>query len=365
MGGGSLTISCHASLEEALKDATHILCQIRPGGMEARALDEQMALNAGVPGDEGIGPGGLAAFLRSRQAMESILSECAAIAPSAVFFQMTSPLSLMMGLVSDYYPQSGYGICELPGTTLRRVLQHVEDRLGYGQLRPALAGLNHRSWFYDFRDRCRVDRTADVLNAIDDSDLVQVDPEVIRQYGAVPVHYLSLFLHSSRHVRDQRRAGHTRGAQLSHWSKLLNQAYGNSSDLNPHRVTQLLDQRKINWYEEGVLPVLSAFLTAGPAALPLNVSNRGSISGIPDNAIVETYCEINDGKAIPLVAPPLPELPAQLTTDLVKYEQAALALPLNPSPQAVNEVLARHPLCSSGNFIELATAISHVAEIGA
>jgi len=357
----SFAISCHAALQEALKDATHILCQIRPGGMEARAIDEQMALNAGFPGDEGIGPGGLAAFLRSRKTMERILSDCAETSPSAVFFQMTSPLSLMMGLVADYFPGSGYGVCELPTTTLRRILRLVEDRLGYGQLRPAFAGLNHRSWFYDFRDRNGVDRTADVLNAIDDSNLVQVDPEIIRKYGAVPVHYLSLLLHSGRHVRNQRSAGQTRGEQLSLWSMQLNRAYCDSSGVNSRRVTDLLEERKIDWYEEGVLPTLRAFLMPGETRAPLNMRNSGSILGIPENAIVETYCRISNGKAEPIVAPPLPELPAQLTVDLVKYEQAALALPLNPSPKLVNEVLVRHPLCRMGDVTTLATEISRIA----
>ncbi|MGI9205024.1 MAG: hypothetical protein ACR2Q3_13500 [Woeseiaceae bacterium] len=357
-------ISCHDSLAEALSDATHILCQIRPGGMSARSLDEQLALNAGLPGDEGIGPGGLAAFLRGRQTMEDILAECSRTAPSAVFLQMTSPLSLMTGLTSDYYSETGFGVCELPTTTLRRISRHVEDRLGFGSLQPALAGLNHRSWFYGFRDQNGVDRTLDVLDAITDGDLVQVDPRIIRQYGAIPVHYLSLFLHSKRHVSRQRDARQTRGEELSDWSTQLDRAYCHGAEVDYRHVTKLLRDRNIDWYKEGVLPALKALLSSEPVRLPLNLPNRGSIQGVPDNAIIEIYAHVHDGAATPTAVPPLPELPGKLTRELVGYEQAVLALPPNPSPEDVHGVLTLHPLCRSGNFSELAAEISHASKTG-
>jgi len=360
-GDADLEISCHGSLNEALRDASHILCQIRPGGMKARSLHEQLAVDAGLPGDEGIGPGGLAAYLRGRKPMEDILSECSRTAPSAVFFQMSGPLSLMTSLASTYYPASAYGVCELPTTTLRRILDRVEDRLGYGRLLPTLAGLNHRSWFYDFRDREGVDRTPDVLDAITDCELVQVDPNVIRRYGAVPMHYLSLFLHPKRHVSRQLRAQQTRGEELSYWSAQLDRAYCRAARVDYCHVTKLLQERKIDWYQEGVLPALQAFLSSEESKLPLNMPNRGRILGVPDDACVETYVNIVNGCVVPAVVRPLPELPGQLTLDLVRYEQAALALPPNPSPDDVHDVLTLHPMCCSGEFTELATAISQAA----
>ena len=55
------------SLPDALNQADIIVSQIRVGGMAARAQDEQMALEVGIPGDEGVGPSGLAAYLRGRE----------------------------------------------------------------------------------------------------------------------------------------------------------------------------------------------------------------------------------------------------------------------------------------------------------
>lgn len=42
----------------------------------------------------------------------------------------------------------------------------------------------------------RRDCTAEVLDAVDTPDLVGVEPEIIREYGAVPLPYLRLYLHT-------------------------------------------------------------------------------------------------------------------------------------------------------------------------
>ena len=51
--------------ERALTGSDVVLIQTRIGGYAARAFDESFSLPYGVPGDEGLGPGGLSAAYRS------------------------------------------------------------------------------------------------------------------------------------------------------------------------------------------------------------------------------------------------------------------------------------------------------------
>jgi len=166
-GVTGVIVSTHQSLESALTDATHLLCQIRPGGMESRAKAERAALATKISGDEGLGPSGLAVFLLGRSAIQTVIDQCAR---------------------SVNYPASLHS----------KVFDFIQSRTGLKKLTYSLAGLNHQSWLYDFRDTENIDRKNEVIAAIDDPELVNVDPNIIQRMKAIPMPYLKLFFHTNR-----------------------------------------------------------------------------------------------------------------------------------------------------------------------
>src|SRR4051794_31780682 len=117
------------SLPEAVRGCDAVLCQVRPGGMEARAEDETMALAEGVPGDEGLGPSGLANYLRSIPVTDAIAEAWADHAPHATFLQLSSPLGLTVARIARRTGLRVLGLCELPATTSAALLAAVEPRL--------------------------------------------------------------------------------------------------------------------------------------------------------------------------------------------------------------------------------------------
>jgi 6-phospho-beta-glucosidase len=352
-----IDLSICDSLESAVTGATHILCQVRPGGMAARAHDEQMAIQAGVPGDEGIGPAGLSAFLRGRPVTDNILRACATVAPSAVFLQMTSPLGLTTALANQHYPERAYGVCELPNVISTRVLAHIQSKVKNVPLTWSLAGLNHQSWLYAFKDRAGFDRTHEVLCAITDDDLLGVDSHVIVEQGAVPMPYLRLYLHSDRELARQQAVPQTRGDELIEWSQHLSELLRDGTSASFKRALALIAFRKPDWYKHGVIPVLAALASPNESIVALNVRNQGAITDVSEDAIVETMCVVTSGAANPLPAPPLPPGPDRLTRQLVGYEQAVLALPATPTELELEEVLAMHPLVPSAVIGILAKSI--------
>jgi len=359
-GTTGVTVSTHKNLESALTGATHVLCQIRPGGMESRAKAERAALAAKIPGDEGLGPSGLAVFLLGRPAIQDVLNQCARYAPNAVFMQMSSPLGLFVALAQRTLPKPAFGICELPSVTALKVLDFIQSRTGLKNLTYSLAGLNHQSWLYDFRDADDIDRTNEIIAAIDDPKLVSIDPNIIQQMGAIPIPYLKLFFHTDRELAKQLKNSITRGEELMAWFNDLDHAYCDGHQPNLKRVSSLLSDRNMNWYRDGIIPALQKFTSREDQIFPLNLENNGAIEGIDDTAIVEVLCKIGNGVAQPYKTATLPKLPAQLTQRLVAYEQKSLSLPNKPTVRQLEDVLALHPMVQQQN---IKSAANHIRSV--
>ena len=357
-GERTLRLTAHSSIDEALLGASYVLCMIRPGGMRGRARDEHIALEAGVPADEGLGPGGLACFLRGRPLIEAVLARCRECAPDGSLLMMTSPLGLNVALARALFGPRSYGLCELPIVTSRMVVRHAVARLGCERITHCHAGLNHQSWLYAFRDEHGNDVTERVLASIDSPELVDVDPEAIRAYGAVPVPYLKLFLHRDRVIQKQRSQGVVRGAVLTEWSSRLEAAYCGGDGPDVPLVSALLAERKMDWFEHGVVPVLEALTQSTTVTLPLNVQADASLQGVPAEAVVEVDCKVSSAGARPIVLPALPPRPAALTRELIRYERAALALPRKPSRAQLASTLALHPLTSEPAIPTLVEALT-------
>ncbi len=355
--GPQLSMSTHVQLAEAIEDATHIVCLVRAGGMAGRARDEALALAAGVPADEGIALGGLACFLRGREVIRALAARCRELAPAAIFLQMSSPLGLNVAIAREAFGSAAYGVCELPLVTKRAVLQHLAS-LQRDCVSARCAGLNHQSWLYAFEDRAGRDCTAEVLDALDTPDLVGVEPEIIREYGAVPLPYLRLYLHAGRVLAAQSGAS-SRGSALALWSESLDRALRCEST-NVERIGELLAQRRMNWFHEGLVPVLEAFNTDETSSVPLNVPSAGALGGISPESIIEIDCSVSSRGAAALPAPPLPEQPLALTQRLADYERAVLSLSPRPTSGELAAVLRLHPLAPSSDIEQTAQVLSRI-----
>jgi 6-phospho-beta-glucosidase len=357
--GPPMSVSTHVQLAGAVEDATHIVCLVRAGGMAGRACDEALALAAGVPADEGIAVGGLACFLRGRELIRALAARCGQLAPSAIFLQMSSPLGLNVAIAREAFGSAAYGVCELPLVTRRAVLHHVASRLQRECVTARCAGLNHQSWLYAFEDTTGRDCTAAVLDAVDTADVVGVEPETIREYGAVPLPYLRLYLHTGRVLATQSRSA-SRGSALAQWSDSLDRAFRCES-MNTDKIRALLAQRPMNWFQEGLVPVLEAFNTDETSSVPLNVPCAGALAGIPPESIIEMDCSVSSRGASALPAPPLPKQPLALTQRLAAYERAVLRLPPEPSSSELATVLSLHPLAPSRDVEQTARVLSRIA----
>lgn len=325
-------------LEAALSGADMVICQVRPGGMQARAADEMLAVAEGLPGDEGLGPSGLCNFLRGRPVVERIAQAWAGLAPGATFLQLSSPLSLNVAHAARHTGRAVLGLCELPATVWAAVRHTVEPKLGSGPLRRSHFGSNHWAWLYDLRDQRGVDRTDEVIAALDTRSLLQVEPSVCRHERALPLPYLRLLYHPERELRAQLARRCPRGAELESWAARLDAAYRLGGAPGLEAVTSLLAQRRMDWYDQAVVPVLHALLGHEQRELVLNVT------GVEPEIAVELPCLVRGTTVTPIPQPALPPGPAALFGKIARYERAVLDLPREPRAGDIADVLSLHPL---------------------
>ena len=84
----------------------------RPGGFEARVLDERIPLSHNVIGQETQGPGGFFVALRSITAMQDILEDISKACPDAAIFNYTNPVNIVSRAVSDNSDANIVSLCK-------------------------------------------------------------------------------------------------------------------------------------------------------------------------------------------------------------------------------------------------------------
>src|SRR5437764_14869489 len=100
--GLDLTVRATTQRREGLRDCDAVLTSFRPGGFEARYLDESIPLKYGVIGQETQGPGGFFMALRSIHVMKSIIEDMEAICPGAHLFNYTNPVNIVSEAVTHH-----------------------------------------------------------------------------------------------------------------------------------------------------------------------------------------------------------------------------------------------------------------------
>src|SRR4051794_10366990 len=130
--GLDLTIRSTTNRRDGLRDADAVLTSFRPGGFEARYLDESIPLKHGVIGQETQGPGGFFMALRSIQVMQGIVADMEPVCPQAGLFTSPNPANTAPEAVTHHPAIPTVSLCEGPIVSNREYVELVgldPDRL--------------------------------------------------------------------------------------------------------------------------------------------------------------------------------------------------------------------------------------------
>ncbi|MEU8520865.1 6-phospho-beta-glucosidase [Streptomyces sp. NBC_01216] len=357
-------------LDEALRGADFVFSAIRVGGLEGRAADERIALAEGVLGQETVGAGGVAYGLRTVPVATHIARRIAAVAPGAWVINFTNPAGLVTEAMSRVLGDRVVGICDSPvglGRRVARLLGADPDEAWIDYV-----GLNHLGWLRGLRvggrdelPRLLGDERA--LGSFEEGRLF--GPEWLRSLGAIPNEYLHYYYFNREAVRAYRQAERTRGAYLRDQQAGFYREAGEPGTgalaawrctLAEREATYMAANRKAagvgeraeedlesGGYEKVALALMRAVARNERATLILNVLNRGTLSVLDDDAVVEVPCFVDATGAHPVTVAPLPYHAVGLVTAVKGVEREVLAAAESGSRATAVKALALHPLVDS------------------
>ncbi|MGI5230218.1 6-phospho-beta-glucosidase [Actinoallomurus sp. CA-142502] len=364
------SVTATTDLDEALTGTDFVFSAIRVGGTEGRVADERIALEEGVLGQETVGAGGIAYGLRTVPVAVRIAQRVAAVAPEAWVINFTNPAGLVTEAMSRHLGDRVIGICDTPIGLGRR----VAAALGVD---PAsawfdYAGLNHLGWLRAVRVGGRdvlPDLLADeeALTSFEEGRLFGA--EWLRALGAIPNEYLHYYDFNRDAVAAMRAAERNRGALVLEQQRdfYARPAGAPGSALEAWEATRrardstyMAENREAagageraaadlesGGYEKVALALMHAIAHDERTTLILNVRNRGTLSGLDDDAVVEVPCFVDGNGARPVTADPLSGHALGLVTTVKAVERAVLEAATTGSRAAALRALATHPLVDS------------------
>ncbi|HEY8581396.1 MAG TPA: hypothetical protein VIL49_00555 [Capillimicrobium sp.] len=354
--GADITVTTTTDQAAGLEDCDAVLTSYRPGGFEARVLDERIPLKYDVIGQETQGPGGFFMALRSIAAMQSIVADLERVAPGAKIFNYTNPVNIVAQAVADNTDIPIVSMCEGPWIYPSELLEAI----GMDPKRADIVsvGLNHASWSirhtYDGEDLIPLlARKWEELEG--DPELTGEPREMLRlavAMGTLPSFYFQYYYFEREHLAALKAKPTTRAEDIlaeapDYWRHYEEQAREEVPRLDP-----ALSRGGLQELELAVDAIEAVFNDTG-RVLPVNVPNQGSLPGFADDLVVETLGRCDKDFVTPLPQPALPPRHVLgLVEDLAEYQRAAAEAAWSGSAVDGVRALAAHPLVRSLDVAE-------------
>ncbi|MER5466174.1 6-phospho-beta-glucosidase [Streptomyces sp. NPDC002668] len=351
-----------SDLDAGVAGADAVLLQLRVGGQAARNRDETWPLECGCIGQETTGAGGLAKALRTVPVVLDIAERVRRTNPNAWIIDFTNPV----GIVTRALLQAGHkavGLCNVAIGFQRRFAALLE--VAPADIHLNHVGLNHLTW--ETGVRLGGPEGADLLpkllaghgDAI--ADDLRLPRAVLDRLGVVPSYYLRYFYAHDEVVRELRTKP-SRAAEVAEMEKQLLEMYGDPAlDQKP----ELLAKRGGAFYSEAAVDLAASLLGAGGSPYQVvNTVNNGTLSFLPDDAVIEVQAAVGSQGVAPLPVPEVDPLYAGLIAQVTAYEDLALEAALRGGRDRVFKAMLSHPLIGQYEYAEALTGklIAHNQE---
>ena len=377
--GLRLKLRATTDARKALRGADFVVTTIRPGNERGRVIDERVAIDCGVIGQETTGPGGAAMAMRSVPAILDYARLIETVAPDAWIFNFTNPAGIVVQALQDAGFTRTIGICDSAENLKKYAAAHrgkTRDDYAGG-----VFGLNHLSFAASM-----VEGRRDVFAALMADDVFLdryyglFDKRWIRRMGLFPNEYLYYFAHTDHALHAMQTEAKTRGEQVAAlnagffraWRKLPRPIDADAALAAHHKVLgtrhesymdyawertggarpDLGHESEVEGYAGVMLKIMAAITTGKPIDMAVNVANRlpdgkPAIAGLAAHDVVEVSCTIDKRGAVPHAFPaPSPEAMA-LVQPVKLYERMLVhAIRSRRAADAV-AALAAHPLVGS------------------
>jgi 6-phospho-beta-glucosidase len=369
---GSIEILRTTDAKAALDGADFVITTFRVGGIEGRILDEKLALDHNVIGQETTGPGGFAMAMRSIPVMFEYIQIMKKVCPDAWLINFANPSGLITEAVtSNHLWEKIVGICDGP-STLWAVAATLLNAGSLNDVALDYFGLNHLGWIRSVRYNGK-ECLSDIL-----SMLVKMGgfpgypfkPDFLTALGLIPNEYLHYFYSSDHALKKLKSKKKSRGEMLLEsnnrlflelqnstgkniqeiYHKYLKDRDGSYSDhfdgrgfgvgFNMERINDLAP----DGYAGVALDFMEGILGIHPVKLILNVPNNTSIHGMDSDDVVEICCQVNKNGITNQSVGVIPDHCLGLMKQVKAYEKLTVQSATQGSYKKAWMGLTLHPL---------------------
>ena len=301
-------VRVHLTLDrrEALKDADFVTTQFRVGLLNARIKDERIPLSYGQIGQETNGAGGIFKALRTIPVILDIVNDMKELCPDAWLINFTNPSGMITEAVIR---KAGFekciGLCNGPIT----VMKEEPEMLGGKQEDYSwrFAGLNHFH-YHRIWDKDGNEVTAEILKKMSEDDktnMANVHDETylkdhLEAMNCVPFsyhRYYYMYEEMLAHQMEDYRKGTTRAENVKKVEEELFELY---KDPSLHEMPELLKKRGGAYYSDAACETIHNIYNNTGSLMVVNTVNRGAVSCLPHDCIIEVSSLINATGASPL-----------------------------------------------------------------
>ncbi|MDR1000716.1 MAG: 6-phospho-beta-glucosidase [Clostridiales bacterium] len=332
-------------LSKALPGSDFVVAQIRVGGNAARINDEKIPLSFGLVGQETTGAGGFMKALRTIPAMLEIAHAVEKYCPNAWIVNYTNPTGIVAEAVNKYSKAKIAGLCAgglNPRNWTALGLDIKADNIRYD-----MVGLNHLSYGYNITIGGKK-LTDEQFRAVA-TYRGEKDAELCVKLGALPSPYLQYYYHNAKRVKELGEKKLSRGEEVLLVEKEVYQDFANPNcDTKP----ESLAKRGGGGYSDIALGFISAVYNDKDSWIVVNVPNRGTISWLPDDAVIETACVVNASGAKPINMSPAPMAIRGLIAAVKSYEKLTVEAAVSGNMDLAEMALLAHPLVGDWDIVK-------------
>ena len=353
--GIDLKVSYTTDRRAGLQDCDAVLTSFRPGGFEARYLDEAIPLKHGVIGQETQGPGGFFMALRTIHVMEGIIADMETICPRARLFNYTNPINLVSEAITHHSDIPMVSLCEGPIIFPRGVARAAG--LNPDLVDATMIGLNHACWsvrhLYDGQDILPLLRAA--------FEQMRDDPDANRHrlrmlelscaMDSLPADYFQYYYFKEEILAELRARPTTRAQDImanvaDYWGHYAEQAASDQPELDPRRSRGGIHELEL------AIDVMDAVFNDRKEVWPVNVPNHGTIADFPNDLVVEVPGYVDRHGVHPISQGHLPRHVVGLVKMLGEYQALAAEAAWRGTRRDAIQALASHPLVFSLRLAE-------------
>ena len=358
-----LKVEATTSQKESLVDADFVITAIAVGGVDAWEKDIEIPAKYGIymPVGDSIGPGGIMRAFRHIPVLVSVGKDLEEVSPDAIVFNYTNPVTANTMAMNKYTKVKAFGLCSCSSIPedadyLGRILGINPNELA---LPPLVGGLNHCAAILQLR----LKDGRDAFELLREKGGVKgrwwaiaFQNFIFENYGILPYcpgHWTEFFPSLCQLAEDEEYKGRAQGLRT-----ILG---GHIHDLNRQREKAkkweaLLEKISRGEEEEipleNVLPrgesiivvkIIESFLENRNEIHVVNVENRGAISNLPDDAVVEVSCVVGRYGINPIHVGSLPKPIAALLNSHVEAQKLTVEAAITGDRQLAYEAFLQDP----------------------